>query len=101
MILYSVTVNIDEDVHDEWLPWMREVHIPDVLATGLFTGYHMFKILSRFPEETGVTYNIQYFLHSIEDYERYRTEFAPALQMVSEKRYSGKYTAFRTLLEEV
>jgi hypothetical protein len=36
MILYNVTVSIDESVEKEWLQWMKEVHIPDVMNTGLF-----------------------------------------------------------------
>ena len=36
MILYNITVNIDHDIHQEWLVWMKDIHIPDVLSTGLF-----------------------------------------------------------------
>ncbi len=36
MILYNVTISIDPEVHQEWLAWMKEVHIPDVLKTGMF-----------------------------------------------------------------
>ena len=36
MILYNVTVNVDEQICNEWLSWMREIHVPDILATGLF-----------------------------------------------------------------
>ena len=28
MILYNITVSIDYNVHQEWLIWMKEVHIP-------------------------------------------------------------------------
>ncbi|MEO8448027.1 MAG: DUF4286 family protein, partial [bacterium] len=28
MILYNVTVNVDDSVHDEWLEWMKTIHIP-------------------------------------------------------------------------
>ena len=38
MIVYNVTVNIDADVQERWIEWMKEVHIPDVMATGLFLG---------------------------------------------------------------
>ena len=34
MIIYNVTSNIDESIHDEWLNWMRQEHIPQVLGTG-------------------------------------------------------------------
>jgi hypothetical protein len=27
MILYNVTVNIDHDIHEEWLNWMRSNHV--------------------------------------------------------------------------
>ena len=35
MVIYNVTVNIDDSAHDEWLIWIKE-HIPQVLATGKF-----------------------------------------------------------------
>ncbi len=37
MIIYNVTVKIDNDVVAEWLNWMQTVHIPDVMQTGYFT----------------------------------------------------------------
>ncbi|MGQ3086877.1 DUF4286 family protein, partial [Flavobacterium sp.] len=30
MIIYNVTINIDDSVHDKWLTWMMEKHIPEV-----------------------------------------------------------------------
>ncbi len=37
MIIYNVTVKIDLDVHDLWLKWMKEEHIPRVMETACFT----------------------------------------------------------------
>ena len=34
MILYNVTVNIDTDVEEDWIEWMKETHIPEVMKTG-------------------------------------------------------------------
>ena len=36
MILYNVTISIDTSVEEDWLQWMKEIHIPDVMNTGLF-----------------------------------------------------------------
>ena len=99
MILYNVTVNIDETVAEEWLVWMKEVHIPEVLKTGLFIENKICRIHAE--EDGGMAYSIQYLLHSWEDYEKYQAEFAPALQEDHTKRYEGKFAAFRTLLEVV
>ena len=38
MILYNVTIKVDHDIHDEWMEWMKQTHIPQVLETGLFIG---------------------------------------------------------------
>ena|SRR5688500_17137577 len=99
MIVYNVTVNIEDDVHNEWLAWMREIHIPEVLKTGLFVEHKMLRILSKLEGETGTTYSIQYTLKNIEDYNRYREEFAPQLQQKTQLKFGGKFLAFRTLLE--
>ena len=63
MILYNVTVNVEDSIHDEWLEWMTKKHIPDVLATGLFTDNKIFRILSEDVENEN-TYSIQYFCRS-------------------------------------
>jgi hypothetical protein len=100
MIIYNVTVNINHEVHDEWLQWMKEVHIPDVMKTGMFTDSRMLKLLGD-EESGGTTYAIQYTCATMDDYERYKKEFAPALQKEVADKYKDKFVAFRTLLETV
>lgn len=100
MIIYNVTVNIENDVHDEWLKWMQEIHIPEVLATGIFTESRIFKILAD-TDSGGTSYAIQYSCPTMEDYERYRDTHAAALQKSTSDRFKDKFVAFRTLLETV
>ncbi|MEM9053611.1 MAG: DUF4286 family protein [Bacteroidota bacterium] len=99
MIIYNVTVNVDYGSNDDWLKWMKEQHIPDVLATGLFFDAKLSKIHAE--EQGGKSYSIQYLAKSMEDYERYQKEHAPRLQADHEKNFGGKYVAFRTLLDVV
>lgn len=99
MILYNVTINIDDDVHDEWLQWMKEVHIPDVMNTGYFLENRICKIMAE--SEGGVSYAIQYLCKNMEDLEDYQEKHAPRLQQEHTDRYAGKFAAFRTLLEVV
>lgn len=96
MIIYNVTVNIDEDVHDDWFQWMSDVHIKDVMNTGLFLEARFSKILAE--EEGGKSYSIQYLCKSMEALEEYQNEHAPRLQQDHTSRYEGKFVAFRTLL---
>lgn len=100
MILYNVTVNIDDSVHDEWLEWMRSKHIPDVLSTGLFTESKLYRIRTENEEEEN-TYSIQYFLRSIDDYKIYQKEYAEKLQFEHTEKFKDKFVAFRTIMELV
>ncbi len=97
MILYKVTVKIEKKSHKDWLKWMKEIHIPDVLETGLFEEYKLCHILHDDPE--GETYSIQYFCKDMETFQRYQQEFAPKLQAEHQERFKNKYVAFRTLMQ--
>lgn len=99
MIVYNVTVNIDTDAEQEWLAWMKDVHIPDVMSTGLFLESRMLRVLAD--DEGGRTYAIQYTAADMAHYERYRDEHAPRLQAETQKHYGGRFAAFRTLLQVV
>lgn len=99
MIIYNVTVNIEDEVHNDWLHWMKTIHIPEVMETGQFVDFTFAKLLSRQEDETGTTYVIQYKAENMAAYEKYRDEFAPRLQQEANKYFGGKFVAFRTLME--
>lgn len=101
MILYNVTVNIDSDVEQDWIQWMKETHIPEVMQTGYFTENRMLKMLSEVEDETGRTYAIQYTADNLGRLEEYLEKAAPKLQKQSIIRYGTKMAAFRSVLEEV
>ena len=97
MIIYNVTVNIENDVREEWLQWMKTVHIPEVMATGLFLENKICRVMVE--EEQGTTYSIQYIAANMESLEIYQKEHAPRLQKEHTERYKDKFVSFRTLLE--
>ncbi len=100
MIIYNVTVNIEESVQKEWLAWMKKTHIPEVINTGMFVSAKMSKILVE-EQMGGVTYSIQYSCESKSKLDQYKEKFAPQLQQEHTKKFQGKFVAFRTLLEVI
>jgi hypothetical protein len=100
MIIYNVTINIENSVHDEWLNWMKTNHIPDVMSSGIFKEYRILRVLGD-EESGGNTYSVQYTCDNMEKYLQYRDIYAPALQAEHNNRFKDKFVAFRTLLETV
>ncbi len=97
MILYNVTVKVETGIAEEWLKWMRETHIPDVLKTRLFVDHRICRLLVD--ESDGITYSIQYSCPDMATFERYQKEHALALQADHKERYQNRYVAFRSLME--
>jgi hypothetical protein len=100
MILYNVTVKLEREIENDWLQWMQNEHIPDVLATGFFSEHKVLRLVEP-SEEDGVTYAIQYFCENMDALRQYQREYAPALQAAHTNRFHGKFVAFRTLMEVV
>jgi len=100
MIVYNVTVKIDLSVHDVWLKWMKEDHIPRVMETGCFAEYKMYRILQE-DETEGITYAVQYFTSQISSYFDYQKTYAPALQKETQDFFPDKTIVFKTLLKEI
>ena len=100
MILYNVTVNIENDVEDEWLAWMKNDHIPKVLATGQFVDHKIYRLIGEIPNN-GTTYSIQYFASSMQQIDTYLTKFATKLRDEHIQKFKDKHVAFRTVLELV
>lgn len=99
MYIYNVTINIDESTHDQWMDWMKNEHIPAMLATGKFFKALMARVMVE-EEMGGITYSIQYCTDSKETLEKYYVENAPELRAQS-KSFEGKFVAFRTELKVI
>jgi hypothetical protein len=99
MYIYNVTTNIQEDVHEKWVNWMKTEHIPDMLNTGKFTKVLMARVMVK-EEMGGMTYSVQYTTASKEMLKKYYEEDAPRLRAQS-KKFEGKFVVFRSEMEVV
>ncbi len=87
-------------MHTEWVDWMQNKHIADVLATGCFKENRMSKMLiPEDPEGDGETYSLQYLCSDMATLQRYQKEFAPALQAEHTAKFEGHFVAFRSIME--
>lgn len=100
MITYSVTVSVASDIKDEWIEYMKNEHIPDVMKTECFTGFKFSRVIGT-SEEKENSYNIQYFCNSMKDMHKYQVNHALQLQKHHVAKYGEKALAFRTLLEDI
>ncbi len=94
MIIYSVEINIDQDVSEKWVEWMLKKHIPDVMKTQLFSNFKFKKILNSKNQNL---YTIEYEMESMEQYFKYKNNFANNLQKEHAKKFENKFSSKRDL----
>ena len=99
MILYNVTSSIEPSAAEAWVTYMRNVHMPEVMASGFFIKNQLLRLLNE--EDDGFTYAAQYYCISLEQLEAYQEIAAPALRADMETHFAGQYVSFRTVLEVV
>jgi len=100
MIIYNVTCKVGTDISEKWLLWMKEEHIPEVIATGLFTHHRILRLLDM-DESDGITFAIQYFCQNRQAYDLYIELHAGELREKVLIKWGNGVVAFRTLMEVI
>lgn len=100
MYIYNVTTKVDPAVHDSWLKWMLDVHIPEVLGTGCFEKHQLVRILD-IDDSDGPTYAVQYYAAGKALYNRYEMQYAAGFRQEVRRQWGERVVSFSSLMEVV
>jgi len=100
MYIYNVTIKVDHAIVREWLRWLKQEHIPEILATGCFTEATTLELLETVDDQ-GATFAVQYKTPRLEDYRSYLSKYAPELRQKGVEKWGNKFIAFRTFMKIV
>ena len=100
MFIYNVTTQVSLQIHEAWVAWMQEKHIPQVMAKGCFIRFQFVRLLD-IEESESLTYATQYYADSKVDYNRYIASYAEALRIDAQKAWGTNAIGFRSLMEVV
>ena len=82
MFIYNITTKVENEILHHWIQWQRQIHIPEMIATGCFFDHKFYELLEH-DEEDGKTFVMQFFSKTRSDYEKYKLEFATELRKKS------------------
>jgi len=99
MIIYNVTVSVEESITSDWLHWMKSEHIPELMASKIFTKAQINRVIAEV--DSNNTFAIAYTCSEMKDLHRYQTQFSAQLQEKHIARYGDKVVAFRTIMEVI
>lgn len=100
MLIHNITYNIDKQLEEEFLIWMKDIHIPKVMKTGFPKSQKIMRLLTEL-DNGGTTFSVQYKFDSIEGFEVFENDYLDDLHDEVHGKYKGNYVHFVSLLEEL
>ena len=99
-IIYNVTTKVEHGIAAQWLQWLKQEHIPDIVDTGCFTHATILRVIET-DETDGLTYAVQYHASSKALYNRYINSYAEGMRKKATDKWSNRFIAFRSVLQVV
>lgn len=100
MFIYNITVKVEKEILGKWMQWQKEIHIPEIIATGCFYDHRFYELLEH-EEEDGKTFVLQFYANLKSGYDDYVNNFASQLRQKSNGKWGDHVISFRTLLQNV
>ncbi|MGD1005746.1 MAG: DUF4286 family protein [Ignavibacteriaceae bacterium] len=101
MIIYIITTTVKNELEQEWLQWVKEKRIPEILNTGFFKNHQIYKVKLPTNLEGEVTYIVQYECESMDKYTAYAEKDYKKLQAEYPSKFIGKVTTARIVMENM
>ena len=100
MIIYNITTKVHSAIANEWLQWLKEFHVKEILNTGCFTNFKIVKLL-EIDEEEGPTYALQLYAESKAIYNQYVEKFAGKMRQQAFDKWGNKFISIRSVMQIV
>ena len=100
MLIYNTTIKVEWSIHDAWLQWMCNIHIPAILFTRCFEKHQLLRLIET-DDTDGPTYALQLYTENQDNYHKYLDLHQPALNRAMLDLWNHHVLTFSTLMQVV
>jgi hypothetical protein len=97
MILYNVTLILENEIQNDCLCWLQKMQIPKAMDTGYFISNRLLKVLDS-PNE-GLTYCIQFVSESVQKLNEFKQKHGGILESDIPQEFNNKLVIFPSIME--
>jgi hypothetical protein len=99
MLIYNITFQVDDEVHDNFLIWIKEYYIPEIQKNDILKAPRLCRILSH--HEDGNAYSLQWEVESSGLLHRWYLEQGTLFTDELAKTFKDRVVGLPTLMEIV
>ena len=100
MIIYNVTYSVANSIEEQWLNWMTEIHIPEILNTRSYIRYQLVKIID-IDEDGSATYAVQYYAQTKQNHVQFINLHDTSFKLKCSRQWGEEVLSFGTLMQIV
>lgn len=100
MIIYNTTFSVPEELHSEFLVFIREEYLPEALKSQIIREPRLSRVFSN-SEEDGFSYALEFKAASIDELERWNLLSGKKLHFLLIKKFRQNILGFSTVLKPV
>ena len=100
MFIFNTTYLVSDRVHDTWLKWVKEEHIPFMMNSTLFTQPQVARVITS-AKEDGTSFSVQFHVRDMQTLKIWNKEFSLLFQNKCSDKFGSEVVFFTTVLELV
>lgn len=98
MLIFNTTFVVSDKMHDKWMKWVREQHLPFMLESGILSKPQIAKIMGV-EEQDGTSYSVQFHVKDMNDLEKWHVLYAQKFELQFSQKFGSEVLFFATVLE--
>lgn len=101
MWVFNITTKVDISIADQWLLWQKETNVTEIMKTGLFEDYKLFKLLDQDADEDNNTFILQLIIVDLKNYDTYINHYADLISQKAFEKWGAQFISFKTIMQSV
>ncbi len=99
MLIYNTTYHVEDEVHDNFLIWIKECLIPEMEKSTVLKSPRLCRLLSH--QDDGTSYSLQWEVENSTVLHRWHMEEGQKLNQEIIRIFKDKVVGFPTLMEVI
>ena len=97
MILYLIHIDVQKNIDKDWLLWMKNEHVPEIMDLKIFQKNEIWKIKNDSKKYN--SYYIKYYTESLDYYKLYEKKYAIEMKKKHSIKYKNNFNVKREILQ--
>ena len=100
MFIFNTTYLVSDEVHETWLDWVRNQHIPFMIDSTYFSHPQVARVITS-DKQDGTSFSVQFHVKDLQTLKLWKKEYSSLFQENCTNQFGTEVNFITTLLELV